>query len=464
MQNRKKWNIKRGVGICLLSAGLPALADEPQTYDEVVSGESKHRHAPPAVSGSLHDGGGVGGREWFGVPGAKPFSEWEGVAGDLGGFRNDLQDAGITIGAENVLEYSEVYDGGVEQQDSFRNLFTLGVELDTETAFDVPGGTFFIQYLSVTAENGGSADAGDLQVTSNIENDRSLDVIYELWYEQVLFDDKLRIKVGKVDANSEFAYVAPLQEFSAAGELTNSSAGFQPTIQGFPSYPDPATSINVFITPYTDENLTLSVGYGFYDGAAGVDGVTTGSRGPSSFFEDDLSDDYFHVAEGQLAWNTLGDLPGGSLSLGGWHHTGDFDTFNGGTENGTSGVYATVQQRLTAPEGEESDHGLYVFGQLGFADEDVAEVAGVYSFGAVQVGLGDVRPADKVGVYASLADLSDVAAAGFDEDELAIEGFYRLQITPAIYLQPGLQYIVNPSGDPGVDDTVVGQVRLGITF
>lgn len=440
------------------------MGSEPQTYDEVVSGESKHRHAPQVVRGSLHGGDGGSGREWFGVPGANPFMEWEGIAGDLGGFRTQLEDAGISIGAETVLEYSEVYDGGIEQEDSFRNLFTLGMELDTEAVFGHEGGTFFIQYLSVTAENGGSADSGDLQAYSNIENDRSLDIIYELWYEQVLFGDKVRIKVGKVDANSEFAYVAPLQEFSAAGELTNSSAGFQPTIQGFPSYPDPATSLNLFVTPYTDENLTLTVGYGFYDGAAGVDGVTTGSRGPSSFFEDDLSDDYFHIAEGQLAWNRLGDLPGGSLSVGGWHHTGDFDTFKGGTENGTSGVYATLQQRLSSPWGEEVDYGLYVFGQLGFADEEVAEIAQVYSIGAVQVGLGDVRPEDKMGVYLSLADLSDEAAAGFDRDELAIEGFYRLQFTPAIYLQPGLQYVVNPSGDPNIDDVLVGQVRLGITF
>ncbi|MEM1097549.1 MAG: carbohydrate porin [Planctomycetota bacterium] len=388
----------------------------------------------------------------------------EQLTGDWGGFRTRLIEAGFTIEAENVLEYSEVYDGGIEEQDSFRNLFTFGVETDLGVVAGLEGGTVFVQYLSVTAENGGSADAGDIQVFSNIENDRSLDVIYELWYEQLLFDERLRVKVGKVDANSEFAYVAPLLNFSAAGELTNSSAGFQPTIQGFPSYPDPATSVNVFWNAATNDAWSLTLGYGLYDGAAGVDGVTTGSRGPSSFFSDELSNDFFHIAEAQLGWASLGGLPEGSLSVGGWFHTGEFDQFDGGTENGTGGVYATIQQRLTAPEGAEAEQGLYVFGQFGWADENVAEIAQVYGLGAVLVGLGDFRPDDQLGVYGRVAVLSDEPAAGCDDDELAIEAFYRLQLTPAAYLQPGLQHIVNPSGDDALDDAVIGQVRLGLTF
>lgn len=418
---------------------------------------------PPALTEKTEQADSAG-REWFGVAGTKPFHEWEGVTGDWGGLRSSLEDIGISIGAENVFEFSNVFTGGINKKTSYRNLFTIGLEFDTQTVFGLQGGTFFIQYLSVTAENGGTADSGDIQGYSNIENDRSLNVIYELWYEQVLFEDKLRIKVGKVDANSEFAYVAPLREFSAAGELTNSSAGFQPTIQGFPSYPDPAMSINLFITPYTDDNLELTFGYGFYDGAAGVDGVTNGSRGPSTFFDNDHSGDYFHIVEGQLAWNNLGKLPGGSLSVGGWYHTGDFMTFDGGKRDGTGGIYGTIHQQLTAPEGDQSDRGLYVFGQFGMADDDVAEIARVYSGGLVQVGLGGVRPDDKLGLYATLADLSDETAAGFDKDELAIEAFYRLQITPAIYVQPGVQYIVNPSGDSDIDDAVVGQLRVGITF
>ena len=216
----------RAVGAAaIFGAALPAMAQEPPGH----AGEPRsHRVAPAAVSGEVHvraaeDAGSAGGSEWFGT-GGLPMTQWSRATGDWGGVRSRLEELGLTISAENVLEYSEVFDGGVEREDSFRNLFTLGAELDLEAAVGLHGGTFFIQYLSVSAENGGTGDAGDIQGFTNIENDRSLDVIYELWYEQLFADGCVRVKVGKVDANSEFAYVAPMQDFSAAGELTNSSA------------------------------------------------------------------------------------------------------------------------------------------------------------------------------------------------------------------------------------------------
>jgi len=386
------------------------------------------------------------------------------LTGNWGGSRDSLEESGLSVSAENVFEYSGVIEGGLNQTDSDRNLFTAELELDAEVLFGLNGGTFFAQFLSVTAERGGSSDAGDLQGYTNIENEGSLDTLYELWYQQVLLDGRVRAKVGKVDANSEFAYVAPLKEVSAACEFTHSSAGFQPTIAGFPSYPDPAMSVNLFAAPYVDDSVQLTLAYGLYDGAAGVDGVSTGSRGPSSFFSDKRSDDYFHISEGQLAWKETGSLPGGSLSIGGWLHTGDWDRFDGGVEDTTAGWYATIQQQLTAPDAEDADHGLYLFGQYGYGDDSVVEVGQVFSAGALQNGLGRFRPDDLLGIYASFADLSDAPAAGFQRDELAIEALYRFMITPAISMQPGVQYIVNPSGDPSVDDALIGQLRFNVTL
>ncbi len=382
------------------------------------------------------------------------------LTGHWGGVRDSLEESGISISAENVFEYSGVIEGGVNQTDSTRNLFTADLEIDTESLFGLKGGTMFAQFLSVTAEKGGSRDAGDLQGYTNIENDQSLDTLYELWYQQVLFNGRFRAKIGKVDANSEFAYVAPLKEVSAACEFTHSSAGFHPTIAGFPSYPDPAMSVNLFITPYDGDQTQLTLAYGFYDGSTGVDGVTTGSRGPSTFFSDKQSGDYFHIAEGQFAWEGGGGLSGGSLSIGGWFHTGDWDTFQGGVEDGTMGWYATIQQQLTAPDEKNTGHGLYIFGQYGYGDDHVVEVGQVFSAGLLQNGLGSFRPDDLLGVYASYADLSDDLLAGFDGNELAVETLYRFYITSAMAIQPGLQYIFNPSGDPSVDDAFVGQLRF----
>lgn len=366
--------------------------------------------------------------------------------------------AGVTVSGEYVAEYSKVVAGGVRTAGSFRHLFTADLTLDMDTIAGIEGGTVFMQFLSVNAERGGSSDAGDIQVYSNIENDRSLSVLYELWYEQLWLSDRLRVKVGKVDANTEFNFVV------AAGDFTNSSAGFSPTIFVFPSYPDPAMSVNVFLDIYDAQGRTVTLGYGFYDGAAGVDGVPTGSRGPSTFFESEHSDDHFHIGEAALAWGGWGGWHDGRLAVGGWWHTGEFETFAGEAAGGTGGAYLVVEQRIYAPQGGDDPAGLYLFGQYGWADETVSEVGQHVAGGVVARGLCAARPGDSAGLYVSHADLSDEPGAGFDGNETVLEAYYRVGLTEDSYIQPLVQWVVNPSGGGQVDDAVVAGVRAGTAF
>jgi carbohydrate-selective porin OprB len=74
------------------------------------------------------------------------------------------------------------------------------------------------------------------------------------------------------------------------------------------------------------------------------------------------------------------------------------------------------------------------------------------------------READAVGLYISHARLSNAAGAGFAEDETAIETYYRFQVTPALFVQAGLQAIRHPSGDAATRYALVGGIRVGVTF
>lgn len=416
------------------------------------------------------DGGAVDAR-----PGASVQSllQTDGLAGNWWGLRDDLEERGLALNAEYVAEFTSVVDGGINQRGSFRNLLTVDAELDLGTAFDIDGGVLFFRYLSVNAEAGGSADAGDIQVYSNIESGRSLDVIYELWYEQSLFDDVLRIKVGKVDANSEFNYV------DAAGDFSNSSAGFSPTIFALPTYPDPATSFNVFAGVVDRGGVVVAVGYGLYDGALAADGVATGRRGPSTFLSDDRSSDYFHIAQIEVTWQSARSSSGfwrdGRVTVGGWHHDGRFERFGGGVERGTSGFFATGEARVFDPRASVAEDGreglaaggpagIYAFGQYGWADDAISEVAQHFAGGVVCRGLAASRPNDSFGLYTTLAVLSDRPSAGFSSNELAFDAYYRVQLAPAIFVQPEVQYIVNPSGDAALDDALVLGFRVGLVF
>lgn len=383
------------------------------------------------------------------------------VTGDWWDFRDQLSEVGLTFGAQYIAEYSYVIDGGINEDGSFRNLFTFDVELDLDSAFGIGGGSVFLQYLSVNAERGGTMDSGDIQIYTNIENDRSLDVIYELWYEQVLLDGRLRLKFGKVDANSEFNLV------EIAGDFANSSAGFSPTNFAFPSYPDPAMSVNAFATIIDANTHDLVIGYGFYDGAA-ADDVPTGRRDPSTFFSDEKSDAYFHVWQAELSWDDFDAecqwFNDGRLTVGAWLHTSAFERFDGMMDQDTAGFFITVEQHLFATDGGSTDRGLHGFFQYGWADEDVSEFAQHIAGGLVWSGPLPGRDDDSAGLYASFVDLSDAPEAKFDGDEFMLDTYYRVQVTPAVFIQPELQFIIDPSGRSDIDDALVAGVRVGFSL
>jgi porin len=72
------------------------------------------------------------------------------------------------------------------------------------------------------------------------------------------------------------------------------------------------------------------------------------------------------------------------------------------------------------------------------------------------------RSDDALGLYCSFVDLSE--DAGYADDELVIELFYKLQVTPFMSIKPDLQYIINPSGDSTLDDAFVFGLRAETTF
>jgi porin len=391
-------------------------------------------------------------RNWFG---GKPWWEWDAATGDWGGVRTTLEDHGLFVAGSYTFDWSSVWSGGVKNVASTRSLFDLNLTLDFERAFELHGGTLFFDYYS-TDGRGGSDDVGDFQAFDNIQTGRNLDQIAELWYEQRFFEnDRLRVKFGKIEANSEFAFLD-----SAAGFI-NSSAAFSPTMAGFPTYPDPATGVVVFGYP-TD---WWYIGGGFFDGAT-VDGYPTGYRGIEHFHSDDESDSWFWIGETGFTWDEVASLGRGRVSAGFTYHTAEFETFAGETEDGAGSFYAGIEQQLTRRGDDEelAEKGLYVFARVGCADEDVSEASFHAGAGVSILGTFSTRDDDEAGVYYSYVDLSDADGAGFDDDEQSIELYYMFQATQWLTIKPDLQFIFSPGGDSTNDNAVVGMLRFEVTF
>ncbi|MCE2884005.1 MAG: carbohydrate porin [Planctomycetaceae bacterium] len=394
-------------------------------------------------------------REWFGHA---DWWTWSRATGDWGGARTAAEDAGFELNGSVITEWSRVFSGGTDNASAFRFLLDLNLTVDLEKLIDLKGGSVFADFQN--ADTGmGALVHGGFQPYSNIAIDGSITQLSQLWYEQWLFDDVLRVKVGKVDANTEFAYIP------AAGGFINASAGFTPTIFALPTYPNPSTSINVFLYP----TETWYVGFGAYDGAATIDGVPTGSRGPSTFFSDDLSDDWFLIAESGVTIGEAGFLRDLRVAAGGWWLVGDVPNFDGGTDDGTGGVYALAESRVWAPDGvdfgnDEDTRGLWAFLQAGWSDPNVALAAQQYGGGCSLTGTFPGRDDDSTGIYASYVVFGDDPTSGLGDAEFSLEIFYDIAITPFLHLKPDLQWFHDPSGDGSTDDALVGTLRLTITF
>ncbi len=379
--------------------------------------------------------------------------EWDRATGNWWGHRTDLEEMGITFESSIIMDWSKGLAGGVDTEGSaFHHLFDANLTFETEPLFEWEGGTFFIDFYNHSGENFSNDIAGDSQGYSNIDADGRTQIA-ELWYEQLLFDDMLRIKFGKIEANSEFNYA------DNGGEFLNSSAGCTPTIHVFPTYPDPATGLVVFGYPVD----WFYGGFGWFDGSIN-EGINTGSRGPASFFGDPA--DYFLIGEAGVTWECGGTGLTGRFAAGAWGHTGTFTKFDGSETDGTEGFYLVLDQSLWLenPDDEDDEQGVYGFLMYGYTDEDISEIEHHIEGGVTWTGLIPTRDDDAIGLLASFVEFSDETGAGFTEEhEVVIETFYKVQLTPYASVKPDLQWIGNPGGG-GNDDAVVATIRTEVVF
>jgi carbohydrate-selective porin OprB len=376
-------------------------------------------------------------REWIGQP--KPFWDWSHLTGDWANLRNKLEEAGVTIGLTYTFDGASVFQGGQRQRSLARGLFDANLTIDTEPLLGLKGGTLFAQYYFRHGRDAGE-DVGGVMAFSNIDEER-LSRAEEVWYEQKLGNEVLRIKLGQVDANSEFAFA------DSAGEFIHSSAGFSPSILNFPTYPNPALSFNLFIYPI--EHVYLGGGI-YSDNFKALDGF----KSP------------FVIGEVGLTHKGKGTFGPGKLSVGAWHDADDYDRAGGGTKSGTSGFFLVAEQQAWRenPDREDDTQGLSFFTQFGWADATVSDIKHHVSFGASAKGLIPGRDDDDLGVMWTWVNLNRKAGAGYDANESSIELFYRAQITPALSLKPTLQWIQNPGGVKPVDDALVGTLRATLEF
>jgi porin len=332
----------------------------------------------------------------------------------------------------------------------YRGLLDLAVTIDTEELGIWSGGTAFVLGQSFRDRGVGSSEIGLMQGVSNIDAGESLTQLSECWYEQALLDERLRIRIGKQEANADFTTT------DAAGDFPGASFGMPPMAL-IPSYPMMNLGAALFVRPVP----SLEVRVGAYEGEEWGAANATGGTGVVSVGE----------VLCERALGSDGDY-GGACRLGFWHHTGKA-TDGAGTElgGGNHGLYGMVEQMVYR---SATGHELTAFAQYAQAPDDRNDIARYYSGGLMLSGvLLPWRAEDALGFGVVHSVLSDELGPTSSQYERIYDAYLRIPAASWITVVLDVQYVDQPGGiDVGampmssayVESGMLGGVRLEIGF
>ena len=322
--------------------------------------------------------------------------------------------------------------GGIATQGAtrYRGLLELSLRLDTGAANWWQGGEVYAYLLQAHGTTLTPRFVGDSQLYSNLDTGpkpQDLTELGEFWYQHKFLDETLLVRVGRQDANEDFAYA------DLAAEFLNSSFATLPNIP-MPFWPFQTLGV----TALYEVSDKLRLGGGMYD--HGRDKfqwwAATEERG------------LFLLGQADCRLGGGGSSPPPTLVRTGlWYASSDTWAVDGsGVFEGNYGVYGTVDQICYRESGSEVQ-GLGVFVQLSWAPPDRNQVEWNYGAGLVYRGLLKNRDDDVLGAGFTLLAFSPVEREWSGrENENAIELFYQLRTSDWSVLQPDLQYIVSPNG------------------
>ena len=397
------------------------------------------------------------------------------LLGDMGGLRPALAKYGVTL---TILENVEVFgnlSGGVQQSLEPKGLTTVTLQMDTEKAFGLKGGTLNVSGLQVY---GGELNADNLLVLQTLSDiDAPVGVrLWELWYQQK-FGDKFDVKIGEQSLDEEFT-IAP----TANTLFINGVSGWPglPTVDlpgGGPAYP--LAGLGVRGRVQVTDSVTVLAGV-FNGSPIPFDSPNTPRSNPNGVsFPLDVGT--LAIAELQYAFgagaqgkpNADGPLPG-AYKIGAWYNSYKFDDqqtdtiglplasplSNGmpATPHGDFSLYGVMDQMIWRSK-DNSSRSLNVFFRPMFTPYQDRNLVSA----SVNAGLGLHAPLpgrdnDAFGVEMGTVWASS-GASNFDRQmqffqpsvytpirssETFIEATYQFQALPSWVIQPDVQYFINP--------------------
>jgi porin len=459
------------VGVALGSIQALALADDGATATPIAQATDAPKPAPTLAPGLL---------------------------GDWGGSRESLAGKGITIYGGITDEAATNVNGGYRQATGNAGQFALGANIDFGKLN--PGSGAGILHFFFT-QRYGSSDAtlgiGSLLSVQEIYGAGLTNRLSELDYEQPLFNNHLNILFGRVDEQNDFVtggnyWGSSLYCLYQNNGICGTPGGVENN-SGFAYSPTSEWGARIKFSP--SGNFYVKTGVYQVDPTYGLRGQgfnlgTSGDTGVQLPFETGVT-------------LTNNGVKVGDVSVGGYYETSDvrnyeryLSDFVPAGNAALSAVSPTYQRgrdgawfqfdHLLAGSAAPGQSGTAFFTTYEYGDPQTALFSSFLAAGIAQHGVFAGRPNDVVALGYTYGNINprlrtfeqQLQLAGFavpiNGVEQALELNYTAQLTPWLTLRPGVQYIMNPSGESanaaypggivGPKNALVFGLSTGITF
>jgi porin len=406
----------------------------------------------------------------------------------------------VTLSLQEQSEILGNLTGGRRRGFDYDGLTTGTLQIDTQPALGWTGGLFNISGLQIHGRNLSADNLLTLQFASAIEAE-SATRLWELWYQQKMFDDKVDVKIGQQSIDQEFTNSQNASAFlNAAMGWAGLPAADMPA--GGPVYPLSALGVRARAHP-TD---SLTVLAGLFNGSPVFHHFGDPQQQNPSGTSFPLNGGVLAIAELQYAYSRAKAGEDGPLAgvykLGFWYDSEKFADLRydaagarlaspassgaAATHRGDYAIYGVVDQTIFRFK-DDANRNLNFFLEPSFTPLQDRNLVSFSLNGGLTMHEPFVGRQNDVAALGFGRVQIGAGASGFDQDkaffnpgvytpvrssETFVEATYQYQAAPWWQIQPDFQYVFNPGGgivDPDAptrkvkNEAVIG-VRTNITF
>ncbi|BCK77580.1 porin [Acetobacter aceti NRIC 0242] len=412
------------------------------------------------------------------------------LLGDPDGVRSRLRAHGVRINLQDVEELWGVASGGISRGATYNGATIVTLNLDTAPLFGWHGGLFNISAIQLRGRSATADRVGAINTLSGYDAGGRNTRLFEMWYGQGFWNNRLDIRLGAIDPDTEFLVS------DNASLFLNSDFGWPgvPSANlygGGPSWPMSVPGIRARIIPTYPVSVLVGVmddnptGGPFFRERSMLDMNPTGTQ-----FS--LSTGVLALAEVDVSVDAAGlsDVPTGALpgvwKLGGFYDSGAFPDRRYDTQghllaasdsngqplmhHGNWMIYGIVDQTFWNPDGDDPKAASVFARIMGTGGKQNSLSFGVQA-GFTFHGIVPWRSNDVLGLAWGMSTAGsrawhfnrDSLQSGADDvlplrTEHHIELTWQAPVCNGVVVQPDFQYIHHVGG--GILNAATGR-RVG---